>query len=133
MNCKMKEAINMYSTLDKLSKTTCPFRVTYWVTKNIHALSPTFEAFSKERDLIYADCLYKDKDGYIAHKNENGDYVFNVKEDKKEEWIKRFDELDKFDVEFEPYLLDIDKLMESDPDFKIEPQLMTALMPLIKF
>lgn len=135
MKTTMKEAVTIYSALDKLSKleSKYPFRLTYWITKNIHALSPTIEAFQKERDLIYKDCTAPDENGSIVKQIDENTYEFNVRPEKREEWVQRFNELDSFDVEFDPYLLDLDALMESNPDFEIEPQLMTSLMPLIKF
>ena len=135
MKTTMKEAVNIYSALDKLSKleSKYPFRLTYWVTKNIHTLSPTIEAFQKERDSIYKDCTTPDENGSIVRQIDENTYEFNVRPEKREEWVQRFNELDSFDVEFDPYLLDLDALMESNPDFEIEPQIMTSLMPLIKF
>lgn len=131
MKMKMKNVIQMYDALLALSQTEAPFRVNYWIMINTNALQPHFDAFSKERDSIYSDCLYKGTDGAYVHANKDGELEFNVIDSKKPSWITRFNKLNDFDVDFSPNVLDLDLLASENPSWNFKANLLYTLKPLI--
>lgn len=128
----METAMQMYDALITLSQTEAPFRVNHWIMINVGQLQPHFDSFSKERDSIYKECLYKGDDGSFVHKNEQGDLEFNVLENKKAVWLKRFSLLNNYDVNFSPIFLDMDLLMSENPCWNFKATLLLTLQPLIK-
>lgn len=128
----MDKAVQMYDALLALAQTEAPFRVNHWIMVNINQLQPHFDAFSKERDSIYQECLFEGKDGSFVHINEQGDLEFNVSENKKVVWNKRFNTLNNFDVVFSPTFLDMNSLLSENPAWNFKASFLITLQPLIK-
>ena len=124
MKITFNQVLNMYNTLTELKSKN--FKISYWISRNIKILNEPYSFAIKERADIYEEYLELDEN-HRYFTIENDTIKFNLKEksaEYAEKFQERINELFNTDCEIEPYLIDINVLMESDLEITTE-QIMT--------
>lgn len=134
MKLRLYEVVNMFGATQVLSTMEGLHpKVGYWVFRNTRAIREHCEFYEKHNIEICNKYLIKSTDGSYAKLLEDGTYAPNYKDLKAEtgyeEDLKKLSELE---VEFEPYLLDYETIMEDNPKNMPEPKYFIALDKLIK-
>lgn len=131
MIIKISELINSYNLLSELDSKRLPIQVAWWVSKNIKLISYHYGFFISERNKLYTKYCEPDENNSYT-KEIAGQILFNIKDGFQEVFINKMNELMNFEVELEPYLLDVDEVMNKYPDIQIEPKYFNRLGYLIK-
>jgi hypothetical protein len=124
---KLIDVFNIYNILTEMGEKIAPLKVSYWISKNILLLKNDYSTYLKKRNEIWSQLLYENEDGTIVTKDETGNYRYNCTDDNKDEFISRMNELNDFEVEIEPFLLNIDELVQSNPSYEIEAKFLSFL------
>lgn len=114
----------------QISDRIAPLKITYWITKNISIFKDEYLTYVKNQREIWSDLLYTNEDGSIVHKDENGNYKYNCTKENEAEFVRRMDELNNFEVDIEPYSLNMDELLKNNITFEIEPKIVITLSNL---
>jgi hypothetical protein len=133
MTIKLKDLEQKYTYFSDISDEKAPLKIVYWITKNIAKMDIAHKMYVRQRNQIWADCLYVNPDGTIATKQEDGSYKYNLKDGKQDEFISRINELENFDVEIDPYILDFDSLLNIETSWVIAPKYMNGLLEFLSF
>lgn len=134
MKLHLYEIVNMFGATQALSNMEeLHPKIGYWVFKNTRAIREHYEFYEKRNIEICKKHLIKSSDGSYAKLLENGVYSPNYKDAKaKTGYEEDLKELSELEVEFEPYMLDYDAIMEDNPKNMPEPKYFIALDKLIK-
>lgn len=127
---KLIDVYNIYNILMQISDRIAPLKITYWITKNISIFKDEYLTYVKNQREIWSDLLYTNEDGSIVHKDENGNYKYNCTKENEAEFVRRMDELNNFEVDIEPYSLNMDELLKNNITFEIEPKIVITLSNL---
>jgi hypothetical protein len=133
MNIKLRDLEQKYSYFNEISDNKAPLKIVYWITKNISKMDVAHKMYLRQRETIWIDCLYQNPDGTIATKQDDGSYKYNLKEGKQDEFISRMGELENFEVEIEPYVLNLDAIVNMDTSWTIAPKYMNGLLEFVCF
>ena len=133
-------AISYMAVTNYLNKENLPVKVNYWIFKNMKWLEDNYTFFCKEQNKIYKDCLFADDNGmYIKIDNDGtlildsvGEPLWNYRDNMEEEFIRRKDELSETSVEVDPYLLDLELVGKTNPDWMLKGEYLKPLYFLIK-
>lgn len=90
------------------------FKINYWIFRNKNNLLPIYNFFIDEREKIYNKYLYLDsKDQFFNITNNEIDWNLKDK-NQKTEFESKLNELFTMEFEIEPFLIDLNILMNSD-------------------
>ena len=90
------------------------FKINYWIFRNKNNLLPIHNFFIDEREKIYNKYLYLDsKDQFFNITNNEIDWNLKDK-NQKAEFESKLNELFTMEFEIEPFLIDLNILMNSD-------------------
>ncbi len=90
------------------------FKINYWIFRNKNNLLPIYNFFIDEREKIYNKYLYLDsKDQFFNITNNEIDWNLKDK-NQKAEFESKLNELFTMEFEIEPFLIDLNILMNSD-------------------
>ena len=124
MTLTFNQVLNAYNTLTELKNKN--FKISYWISRNIKILNEPYTFALQERANIYEEFLDLDENGQYFEITDNNIH-FNLKE-KTVEYANKFqdriNELFSTDCEIEPYVIDVNVLMDADLESTAE-QIMT--------
>lgn len=127
------EIVNMDGAIGGLSGIKVPQELSYWLFRNVRIIKEHCNYYESEQNKIMKEHLYKDIEGKYAKILESGKPLPNYKSDEDH---KKYDEailkLGELEIDIDPYLLDYDKFVDSNPSFLLEPGYLMALDKLIK-
>lgn len=130
MKLTIRDIANMVKILSQVD--TSSFKINYWASRNLRTLNDSYSFMLNERNKIYKKFLDPDESGNVLHIDEDNQIVFHLKE-KTDEYAQEFEntmnELFNLDCEIEPYLIDINILMESD--IHLSPEQISAIEYLL--
>lgn len=131
MNINISEIVSSYVLLSELDTRSLPIMMSWWVSRNLKSISYHYNFFIAERNKLYLDYCETDENNAYS-KEVDGQILFNIKEGCQEVFTKKMNDLMNFEVELEPYLLDIGKIINEYPDIQIEPKFFNRLGYLLK-
>lgn len=131
MTIKISEIVSSYALLIELDAKTLPIKMAWWVSRNLKLISYHYNFFITERNKLYLEYCETDENNSYA-KEIDGQVLFNIKEGCQEVFATKMSELMNFEIEFEPYLLDIEKTINEYPNIQIEPRYFSRLGYLLK-
>lgn len=108
------------------------FKISYWCSNNIKNLQDDVNFYIKERNILFDKYLEKDEKGNIIFNFDNdGTAKGKIIEGCIEEFSNKLEELNNISIEFEPYLIDLECLIEQE-DLKISARKLSYIDFLIK-
>lgn len=133
MKILLEKAFCTYSVLLDMSlDKELPFKVSYWCSKNIKNLQDDVDFYIKERNILFDRYLEKDEKGdIIFHFDNDGTTKGKIIEGYIEEFSNKLEELNSMPIEFEPYLIDLECLIEQK-ELKISARELSYIDFLIK-
>lgn len=131
MNINISKIVNSYALLSELDARSLPIMMAWWVSRNLKSISYHYNFFITERNKLYLEYCEADENNAYS-KEVNGQILFNVKEGCQEVFAKKMNDLMNFEVALEPYLLDIEKIINEYPNIQIEPNFFNRLEYLLK-
>lgn len=118
--------INDYTLLSELASKKLPLKMSWWVSQNIKRISQHYNFFTTERNKLYLEfCEVDENDSFT--KEVAGQILFNVKNGCQELFMTKMNELMNFEVEIEPYLLDMEQIINTYPDLQIDSKYFVQL------
>ena len=128
MKLTLGQISNIFIVLNDLSNKTKSFKINYWITRNIKILKDSYIFYINNRQEIYETYLNKNETNEEYYSiDEQGNIIFNLKSDDRDfinEFSDQMNELIETDCEIEPYLINVEVLMNSDLEITSE-QIMT--------
>lgn len=88
-----------------------PGKVSYALYKNRIALVDDVDYYNKERERIIDSCAEKNESGYVMTEDGSG---IVIRDDKKQEFMDKMNELDSQEIEVEFSMLSMDYFLDRD-------------------
>lgn len=124
MKLTLGQISNIFIVLNDLSNKTKSFKINYWITRNIKILKESYIFYIDNRQEIYETYLNKNETNEEYYSLDNqGNIVFNLKNNDVnfvKEFSDQMNELIETDCEIEPYLINVEVLMNSDLEITSE-------------
>lgn len=124
MKLTLGQISNIFIVLNDLSNKTKSFKINYWITRNIKILKDSYIFYINNRQEIYETYLNKNETNEEYYSiDEQGTIIFNLKSDDRDfvnEFSEQMNELIETDCEIEPYLINVEVLMNSDLEITSE-------------